>query len=128
MGGLIFKEKDVKIMIKYNIDKEKGIVEAFLENCENDALNHVNRRLRAKGFGPVAGEKLKMKDTFHAKAKCHPEDVFDEAVGMELAKSRVLDKYHENRIMVLNQFDEMADAMQMIVETNIQKSLHNHHN
>ena len=113
-------------MIKYNVDKEKGIVEAFIEGCENDVLNHVNRRLRAVGFGPIDGQKLKMKDSFHAKAKCHPDDTFDEAVGMEIARGRVLDKYHENRILVLNQFDEMADKIQQVVEAGVQKSLLNY--
>ena len=40
-------------MIKYNIDRENGIVEAVLEGCANDALNRMNKRLSALGFGPI---------------------------------------------------------------------------
>ena len=113
-------------MIKYNVDRENGIVTATIDGCANDALNHVNRRLKSAGFAVVETDKLKMKDAFTAKAKCHPDDEFNEDTGKEIARSRVLDKYHANRVDVLQKFEQMASFMDKTTGKAIQKSISNY--
>ena len=110
-------------MINYNIDEKTGIVTASISGCANDAMNTVNKALRANGFTMIDTECLKLPDTFTAKAKCHPEDTFDAEVGKKLAKQRLLDKYHTARVKALGRCDDMAEVCQIAMDKAIQKSL-----
>ena len=114
-------------MINYNVDEKNGIVEATISGCENDVINSVNKALRAAGFCKLNVDCLKIPDSFKAKAKCHPEDTFDVEVGKALAKQRLLDKYHGARVKAFGRCDNMAEAVQVVLDKAIQKSLNHFH-
>lgn len=117
--------KGVIKMIKYTIDKENGIVKATIEGCANDVVNRLSRVMACE----AASEKGRLRkaatisDVFCGVAKCHPEDNFDEAVGIEIARKRMLDKYHTARVKALNRVDAVLDNEEFIIMNEIQKVL-----
>lgn len=114
--------------MKIYINREKKEVYAIITGCENDAhkffLDKVGDRLI--NFNP----KAMMNDTYKATAKCfkgddtYPADVWDEAVGIELAKHRVTEKYTKAfnaAVAVIEQ--DLKDSLSQLVEVHTIRKL-----
>ena len=119
-------------MIEYNINKEKRTVAAFIkfDEYENDRecfenslgvyddLSWTIARLKKNGFVfSKKHERNKNKMIFpmcmSAKAKCSPEDEWDENYGKALARERLVNKIHNYRS---NSYKIIGD---MIAELNV---------
>lgn len=79
--------------IKYFINKEKGIIVAVLEDCEDDFYDYM---LTKDPAFSILDEHLPMREKYIGKAKCCSSDNFDEEYGKELARTRLLLKYYED--------------------------------
>ena len=117
-------------MINYNVNEETRTITASISGCENDVLNSICRRFNVSlGDRQYKGPSqlvcvAKMKDEYIGVAKCHPDDQFDANIGMELAKKRLLDKYHSDRVRALNRVESHMDDWGNHLMVMIQDELH----
>lgn len=79
--------------VKYVIIPEKRTILAILENTEWDAHNKIKKMIGENSPFRVWSDSYRMPDKFKAAAVCHPDDEWDVAKGMEIAKDRVLEKW-----------------------------------
>ena len=87
--------------ITYEIDEENGIVTAILNDCvveyakimkrtcagsrlSEEDISVINHRI-----GKMVAEGV-LRDKYSGTAKCSSDDVFDENIGMEIARSRAI--------------------------------------
>lgn len=114
-------------MIKYTVDKEKGIVTAEIDGCENDVLRLLEKACKTKFIGINQKAEIEkaaqISGSFKGVAKCHPDDLFDEELGKNIAKSRMLNKYHEARIKALNRVDALLSKFDFDIMVAIQHSV-----
>ena len=120
-------------MIEYNVNKKKRTVAAFIkfDEYENDRecfenslgiyddLGWTITRLKKNGFVfSKKHEKNKNKMIFpmymSAKAKCSPEDEWDEDYGKALARERLVNKIHNYRS---NSYKIIQDIVKEIDES-----------
>ena len=80
--------------IKYYTNHEKKQVHAVLSGCEFDAINKIDKFMGNHSWCWTSKGYL-MPGEFRAVAKCHPDDVFDEAKGRDIAKERLMKKYYK---------------------------------
>lgn len=98
--------------IVYLINQEERTIVAVLEGTAYDVLQQLNKRvaagiglgLKQRGYGGLG-----LKDTYKGIAKCHPNDLWDEEVGREIAKQRALAKYRRHRVRVLSEWLQTAE-------------------
>lgn len=97
-------------MIKYAKDETTGTVTATITDCSNDVVIKL-RNVFASTLEEAdkIAKAATISNQFTGKAKCHPDDEFDEAVGREIARKRLMDKYHKARIKALNRVDNILD-------------------
>lgn len=99
-------------MIKYNVDKEKGVVVAYLQlGCEECFPNAADMCIK---LNDLWCEFIKTDMISHNKfwnglddvwyggtirgiARCHPDDEWNEEVGRRIAKEKLLNKLQERR-------------------------------
>lgn len=93
-------------MIKYTVDEKSRTVTATISGCKDDVLNRVGRVNAAVKSDKGVIKAASIQDSFSAVAKCHPSDTFDENVGKQLAKQRLLNKYHEACARACNRIEE----------------------
>ena len=94
-------------MMKISVIEGQGKVIARLDNCNMDAYNVLRKRLPV--YMTINPDAVKMKNTFKAVAKCHPDDVFDAEKGADIAKERVIAKYNAAMCKILNQVGTDVD-------------------
>lgn len=96
--------------MKYFVDKERGIVKAAIDNCENDIYNFYMKRVKVNDlFNPVVLKNLlKLKKKYVGVAKCSPNDVFNEELGRLIAARRASEKYERDRLKIFTKFVEIA--------------------
>ena len=109
-------------------DKEKGVVVAVIENARGEMREHLFSKLKHNTGAfyeeVYAKEKLKsiikarVPATMRAKAKCSPNDVWNEEFGVALAKARILEKYNRAVVLVLDDYSNF-------VSNNLLKKLSN---
>lgn len=87
--------------ITYEIDEENGLVTAILNDCVVEYAKIMKRayaRSRLKEadistinhrIGKMVAEGV-LRDKYSGTAKCCSDDVFDEKIGMEIARSRAI--------------------------------------
>lgn len=117
-------------MIKYIVDEDKRVVTASIDGCENDVLNTVCRRFNVK-ISERNGDRqtsqfikvAQMKPEYHAVAKCHPDDAFDAETGKALARQRLLNKYHKDRVRALNNVDAYVNTWESEIMLLIKKEI-----
>lgn len=103
--------------IRYFVNAEKRTVVAVIVNAENDFQRKVRRRVDSRFADDFyfRGNRSFMPDKIVGKAKCAPEDVFDEMTGIQIARERALEKYDRifNRELdfLLTKIYEMADSI-----------------
>lgn len=91
-------------MIKYTVSEKDRTVVATMEGCGDDMVRRISKMAGMAVYDPM--DKLKIRDTFQSKAKCHPDDEFSEETGKAIAKKRLLNKYHEACIKALNRYED----------------------
>lgn len=89
--------------IKYYTNPNKRQTIAVLDNTRFDFINKVEK-LMAGTHMCVCSDKYLMPNTYKASVYCSEDDVYDEQVGRELAKKKVLDKYYRD-------FDKRMDML-----------------
>ena len=91
-----------KSKIRYYIDEEKRTVVAVMDDCEYDAIDVLQkmgiRKITHDGYNM---DKFMMNTSYRGKAKCSPDDEWDEKYGMALARNRMLENYYRGRAMAL---------------------------
>lgn len=98
-------------MIEYVLNIEKRTVTATIKGCSEDVI----RRFTRSGVmvtDPRCVKAARMKDEFSAVAKCHPDDEFDESIGKDVAKHKLLDKYHIARSKACRRLEAAIQGME----------------
>lgn len=85
----ILRKKDVQIVIP----EGKRKVIAYITGCRYDLAESLLRRDDCVLELNTCFIDLAIQDTYRAIAKCHPEDTFDEAKGIEIAIIKLAEKY-----------------------------------
>lgn len=85
--------------IRYEVNEEKRTVVAVITDTYYDAILMADKMFKNTPFRTDFGyshhmRKYYIKDTYVGIAKCNPDDEWDEEVGKELARQRVL-RAHE---------------------------------
>ena len=73
--------------VDYYVNKEKKVVVAKMTGCASELAYDMCR----KGYQPVSS--FEIADAFIGKAKCSPDDTFDEEIGKKIAFKRAYKKY-----------------------------------
>lgn len=88
--------------LRYKVFKEGRVVKAYIDDTEHDAANIINTVLcktNTKFIDTyVCDRNSWINPSYSSHARCNSDagDVFDEEVGKEIARSRVLDHYHRD--------------------------------
>ena len=97
-------EKNPKSNIVYYINAEKKTVVCKLNNCIVDMYNYLdNFPIISYGFIDDFIEKSVIKNCYTAKAVCVKEDNWDVEKGKRIALTKVLKRYHKDRVFVLSE-------------------------
>ena len=73
--------------VDYYVNKEKKVVVAKMTGCSNGLACDMCR----KGYPPIPA--FEIANAFIGKAKCSPDDTFDEETGKKIAFKRAYKKY-----------------------------------
>lgn len=96
------EDSQPKSKIRYYIDEEKQTVVAVMDDCEYDAIDVLQKMgIRNISYDGYNMNKFMMNPTYRGKAKCSPEDEWDEEYGMTLARNRMLENYYRSRAIAL---------------------------
>lgn len=98
------------------VDKEKRTTVAVMTNVQSDIYNYLYSLLRNRDVNSYediyASDILRgmicknVPNILRAKARCSPEDNFFEDVGTDLARARLLEKYHSHCLSILLKYAE----------------------
>lgn len=96
------KKKGNESKIKYYIDEEEMTIVAVMTNCEYDAIKILDKN----GLLEISNQNFNLDNfmintVYRGKAKCSPEDEWDEEEGMRIARNRMLANYYRARTMAL---------------------------
>ncbi len=98
-------------MIRYTVDRKHRLVTADILDCGNDVLNKMERQLKGISKSSRLIKAASIPDMFTATARCHPDDTFDEKIGKQLAKHRVLNKYHASKAKAFRRVEEVLEEI-----------------
>ena len=105
--------------ITYYIDEDKRIIVCKMTDCENDFM---------KSVPDISLSGYELKPYYLGKAKCHPDDIWDEEKGKQLALYRMLQKYYLDRARysdeLLKSIKNQYDLLQKINDFNLNKLGH----
>ena len=110
-------------MIEYRVNKDKGVVCAFMKDCNRDFVNYVYNctAVHRNGSCNFIADLINTKylnefpDRFVAVAKCNSEtgDEWNEEFGKEVAKAKLLAKYYNVRSrFIRNIFGDIQDMFE----------------
>lgn len=105
----------VEYTAKYFVNKEKGVVVCKLEDCFDSVIYDMHQK------GWPFDENLEIPNTFTGKAKCSPEDTFNEDIGKRIALNRALIKLNTAKRRMLNSFITEAKKVHVMLENDVQK-------
>ena len=106
--------------IKYYTNPSKNQTIAVLDNTRFDFVNKAEKLMSGTNLC-VCHSKYLMPNTYKASVYCSADDVYDEKVGREMAKKKVLDKYYrdfDRRMDMLR--SEVIDLNSKIFETPVE--------
>lgn len=99
-------------------DEEKGVIVAVIENARREMREHLLSKLKHNTgdcYEEVYAEeklrsiiKARVPATMRAKAKCSPDDAWNEEFGISLAKARILEKYNRAVTIVLDDYSNFV--------------------
>lgn len=108
------RDEENQSKIRYYIDEEKQTIVAVMDDCAYDAIDV----LAKMGICSITHDnynlnKFMMNPTYRGKAKCAPEDEWDEEEGMRIARNRMLENYYRGRATAMMRAET---ALQSILE------------
>ena len=106
------KQERVTKMIKYVHVPEQNKTIAILENTKYDAIHKIAKimgQTKSLCFNP---SKYLMSSSYRAVVVCHPDDEYNPAVGMKMAKAKLLDRYYAALDAKCDEFAEDLNAAQ----------------
>lgn len=83
--------------------------------------NEFKRRLPFMENAVISGFILKftpVERAYHSKAKCNPEDAYNEKIGEEIARDRLLEKYYYDVARIQ---DDIKQYLEDKIESNLRK-------
>ena len=86
--------------ITYYINKDKRTIVATLRNCEYDVVKKLDRLNILGTF--IDLDKCMLHDKYVGKAICHEDDEWNEEIGKQIAKDKVLFKYYADKTDTFN--------------------------
>ena len=105
--------------VDYYVNKEKKVVVAKMTGCFNGLVCDMCR----KGYLPIPS--FEIADAFIGKAKCSPDDTFDEEIGKKIAFKRAYKKYVMAKKKAITAFlvennklvNELNDTIQNLIDS-----------
>ena len=82
--------------IKYYCMPEKNKIIGVLNGCENDVINKIDKLCVDTGFDFWADDRFVMPHSFKAEAIARDGDVFDEEVGKEIVRQKIMKRYYSS--------------------------------
>lgn len=101
-------------MIRYFCDSSEGKIKAEIHSCRYDLVNKLLKRM---GADMVPSEVLRVAELpakITGVARCHPDDIYDEHTGKELARGRVIENYYK---ALGKAEDRVVDMLCRVMET-----------
>lgn len=112
-------------MIQYTVDEQNRQVIATIEGCQSDVINRMRHKVGSVIESERFAKAAKISNTFKGVAKCHPDDTFDVEVGKQVAKCKLLNKYHSARVKAYNRLEKAVDGqhdnMTRVIMLEVQK-------
>ena len=103
---------EVDSHIHYYINKEKRTIVATMENCEFDAIKVLDKMgLFNVSYNGYNLDKFMMNSIYRGKATCSILDEWNEEVGIQIARNRMLAKYYRARTSALKRAKKVFDKM-----------------
>lgn len=106
------QEEQPRSKIRYYIDEGARTIVAVMDDCSYDAIDILAKmgieNIRYDGY---TMDKFMMNETYRGKAKCAPEDEWDEDEGMRIARNRMLAGYYRARTMALMRAESVLATM-----------------
>jgi hypothetical protein len=107
------KEKElINMAIKYYCMPEKKKIIGVLDNCQDDVINKIDKLCTDTGFDFWADERFVMPHSFKAEAIARDGDEYDEEVGKEIVRQKIMKRYynsHDKRMRLFaNYLDELV--------------------
>ena len=102
--------------IKYYCMPEEGRIIGVLDDCGNDVINKIDKLCIDTGFDFWADDRFVMPRSFKAEAIVRDGDVYDEEVGKEIIRQKIMKRYyasHDKRmdlfVSYLNNFVQKVE-------------------
>lgn len=92
----------------YYINKKEKTVVCKLVKCKWDAIFFMHNKLGVDPSKMISLDRLYLSDSYVGKSTCHPEDHFDEKLGMQIAARRALNKYNAAKHSKLVLFEDLV--------------------
>lgn len=93
--------------IKYYCMPDKKKIVGVLSNCENDVINKIDKFCTDTGFDFWADDRFVMPHSFKAEAVARDGDEYDEAIGKEIVRAKIMKRYYASHDKRLNLFKKM---------------------
>lgn len=99
---IIYERHENEIIAHFKCKDKNTDFWQWVEDITSDVSKKVSPMLETM-VQEIAIRNLMAKSNFSGKAKCHPDDEFDEKVGKEIALKRLMAKYYKYRDIILKQ-------------------------
>lgn len=99
---IIYERHENEIIAHFKCKDKNTDFWQWVEDITLDVSERVSPMLETM-IQEIAIRNLMPKSNFSGKAKCHPDDEFDEKVGKKIASKRLMEKYYKYRDVVLEQ-------------------------
>lgn len=93
--------------IKYYCMPEAGKVVGVLDGTDRDVINKIDKICTDTGFIAWPEDKFLMPRSFKAEATVQSPDVYDEEVGKEIVRQKIMKRYyasHDKRMRLFKQY------------------------
>jgi len=105
-------------MIKYFVVPEKRTVYAVLGGTRYDATRKINKMIGVDSSFCAYSEKYLMPNTFKSKAVCDDRDEWNEEIGKNVAKSKLLGNYYRSLDKRIDMFrEDLIEVNSRVFET-----------
>ena len=111
--------------IKYAINKEKGIIVAYVTNTKYDACRLIEKMVEGRLFNVnyKGGTTTLIPNRFFGKTTCSTEDTFDVKFGKDLAKEKLLIKYNRSIKKAFIRFNNSCEEFSKEIMKKINKDI-----
>lgn len=105
--------------IKYYCMPEKNKIIGVLNGCENDVINKIDKLCVDTGFDFWADERFVMPHSFKAEAIARDGDEYDEEVGKEIVRQKIMKRYYNSHDKRMRLFANCLDELVVRVNKKI---------